>query len=65
MPDSAWISVELVLPREGREVLTYSRYTLGIKKGYHRNGEWYDSAHRKIEVDYWKPRLEDSEEDQP
>lgn len=62
MPDTGWIPVEFVLPREGMEVLTYSRHNLGLKKGYHADGEWYDSAHRRIEVDYWKPGLEESDE---
>ncbi len=62
MTDSGWIPAELVLPSEGKEVFTYSRHNLGLKKGYHADGEWYDLAHRKIEVDFWKTGLEESEE---
>ena len=63
MPDTGWIPSELILPREGREVLTSSRHYWGLKKGYQAEGKWYDSAHRRIEVQYWKPRAEESEEE--
>lgn len=62
MPDTGWIPAELVLSSEGKEVLTYSRNNLGVKKGYQLEGIWYDLANREIEVDYWKPGLEESEE---
>jgi len=65
MPDSGWIPSEFILPHEGEEVLTCSRNSLGLRKGYHVQGEWYDSAHRRIEVDYWKPGKEESGEINP
>jgi len=64
MPNPGWIPAELILPREGREVLTRSRHNWGLKKGYQAEGKWYDSAHRRIEVDYWKPGPEEPEEDE-
>lgn len=54
MPDTGWIPSELILPPEGREVLTRSRHNWGLKKGYQAEGKWYDAAHRRIEVHYWK-----------
>lgn len=62
MPDTGWIPAELTLPGEGEEVLTYSRNNLGLKKGYQVEGIWYDLAHREMEVDFWKPGAEESEQ---
>ncbi|MEF8824071.1 MAG: hypothetical protein V5B78_08475 [Desulfohalobiaceae bacterium] len=63
MPDIGWIPSELILPREGREVLTCSRHNWGLKKGDQTEGKGYDSAHRRIEVHSWKPRAEKSPEE--
>jgi hypothetical protein len=63
MPDTGWIPSELTLPRAGREVLIYSRHFWGLKKGYQIEGKWYDSSHRSVEVQYWKPGSGEAEEE--
>jgi len=62
MPDHGWIAAELVLPEEGREVLTWSYYDWGLKKGYQVGGEWFDASHRRINVDYWKSGTEETDD---